>query len=84
MMSLHGPFEGSISFDVFYPLGGELKRYNKLGSNTEQIVSQRGRSMQIVLNNRIQRLEVQTFTDRRSEEKHAVNHGYLFGCVVLV
>lgn len=83
-MSLHGSFEGSMSFDVSYLLEEELKMYNKLGGNTEQIVSQRGRSMQIVLNNHIQRLEVQTFTDGRSEEKHAMNHGYLFGCVVLV
>lgn len=83
-MSLHGSFKGSMSFDVSYLLEEELKMYNKLGGNTEQIVSQRGRSMQIVLNNHIQRLEVQTFTDGRSEEKHAMNHGYLFGCVVLV
>ena len=83
-MSLHGSFESSISFDVSYLLGEELKMYNKLGGNAEQIVSQWGRSMQIVLNNHIQRLEVQTFTDGRSEEKHAVNHRYLFGCVVLV
>ena len=58
--------------------------YNKLGEDVKHILSQRGRRIHIVFDNRFHGMEVQMFTDGRSEEKNTVDHRYFFGCIVLI